>query len=268
MATVQAEGTGELTLALFCDFENLVLGVRDGGAKLDMALVMERLLDKGRIIVKRAYCDWTRYGEYRNRLHELAIDLTEVPQRRLGGKNSADIRMVVDAMEMCYEKQHVDVFVIASGDSDFSPLVNKLRENNKEVVGVGVKGSTSNLLVETCDEFIFYDDLVRRTEKKKQREKQVRLPKRLQGLGEKKLKAFGFLMDSVQALSRENKSVLWGSMVKQTVKRKRPSFDEGYHGYSSFSRLLEDMQANSLLKLKRDEASGGYIITAVADDVM
>jgi uncharacterized protein (TIGR00288 family) len=265
----QTPTTSEQTLALFVDFENLALGVRDEGRKLDMGLILERLLDKGRVIVKRAYCDWTRFKDYRTKFHELAIDLIEVPQRRVGGKNSADIRMVVDALEICYEKPHLDVFVVASGDSDFSPLVNKLRENNKFVIGCGVKNSTSNLLVESCDEFIFYEDLLRRTGKRKRDDPRggAELPDRLAKLPKKKQEAFHYLVDSIHALLRENKPILWGSMIKDTIKRKRPSFDEGYHGYSTFSRLLEDAQSQNLVKLKRDEVSGGYIVTAVADDV-
>jgi uncharacterized protein (TIGR00288 family) len=239
-----------------------------------MELIVERLVEKGRVIVKKAYCDWSRYREYKNGLHELAIDLIEVPQRKVGGKNSADIRMVVDAIEVCYEKPHLDVFVVASGDSDFSPLVNKLREMNKEVIGVGLKGSTSKLLVECCDQFIFYEDLVRHTSKRRVRTKSsgeeggVAIPGRLKQLPEKKAKAFTYVLDAIGGLLRENKETLWGSMIKQTIKRKHPSFDENYHGYSTFSRLLEDAQKEALLKLKRDEASGGYIVTAVAEDLL
>lgn len=258
---------GEKTLALFIDYENLALGVT-GGRRLDMKLIHERLLEKGRVIAKRAYCDWGRFKEEKKKLHELAIDLIEVPQRRQGGKNSADIRMVVDAMEMCYEKQHLDIFVVASGDSDFSPLVNKLRESNKEVIGIGVKGSTSNLLVEVCDEFIFYEDLLRHTERRSKKKQPSTMPKRLANLSEKKLEVVTRLLNAVDALNRENKDVLWGSMVKQTVKRRHPSFDESYYGFSNFSKLLEEMQTLKIFKLKRDEASGGYIVVAVADDVL
>ncbi|MFC1707701.1 NYN domain-containing protein [Planctomycetota bacterium] len=253
------------TLALFIDFENLALGVRDEGAKLNMRLILDRLVEKGKVLVKRAYCDWTRFSEYKQRLQELGIDLIEIPQRRIGGKNSADIRLVVDAMEVCYEKSHLDVFVVASGDSDFSPLVSKLRENNKAVIGCGVKSSTSNLLVENCDEFIFYDDLVRSTKKTKGDTRS--LPDRLSKLPKQKRAAFGHLIDAIEALIRENKQVLWGSMIKETIKRKRPSFNESFHGYSTFSRLLEDAQRQNLVQLKRDEVSGGYIVVALADDI-
>ncbi len=256
---------GERTLALFMDFENIALGVREAKLKrFDIHLVLERLLEKGKIIVKRAYADWERYSEYKRALHEAAIELIEVPQRSIGGKNSADIRLVVDAMDLCYSKEHIDAFVILSGDSDFSPLVSKLKENNKHVIGVGVKHSTSDLLVDNCDEFIFYEDLARTEEKKIDKD---RIPPRLQHLPKKKLEAFLYLIDAIQALVRENKEVLWGSMIKEAIKRKRPSFDETYHGYSTFSKLLEDAEKEKLVQLKRDEKSGGYIVTAFADDL-
>jgi uncharacterized protein (TIGR00288 family) len=255
----------ERTLALFIDFENIALGAREAKLKkFDIHLVLERLLEKGKIIVKRAYADWERYSEYKRALHEAAIELIEVPQRSIGGKNSADIRLVVDAMDLCYAKEHVDAFVIVSGDSDFSPLVSKLKENNKYVIGVGVKHSTSDLLVDNCDEFIYYEDIARVEERKIDKD---RIPARLQHLPKKKLEAFVHLIDAIQALVRENKEVLWGSMIKEAIKRKKPSFDETYHGYSTFSKLLEDAEKEKLVQLKRDERSGGYIVTAFADDL-
>jgi uncharacterized protein (TIGR00288 family) len=256
----------EKNLAVFIDFENLALGVRDAKfKKFEMQIVLERLLEKGKIIVKRAYADWERYSEYKRQLHELAIELIEVPQRSIGGKNSADIRLVVDAIDLCYAKEHIDAFAILSGDSDFSPLVSKLRENDKYVIGLGVKNSTSDLLVDNCDEFIFYEDLVRREEKKIDKDK---LPPRLQSMPKKKAEAFAQLIDGIQSLVRENKEVLWGSQIKEAIKRKRPSFDESYHGYSTFSKLLEDAEKEKLVQLKKDEKSGGYIVTAVADDLL
>jgi uncharacterized protein (TIGR00288 family) len=260
-----SESDGDRTIAMFVDFENLALGVREAKfKKFDIHLVLERLVEKGRIIVRRAYADWERYSDYKRALHECAIELIEIPQRSIGGKNSADIRLVVDAMDLCYGKAHVDAFAILSGDSDFSPLVAKLRENDKYVIGLGVKQSTSDLLAESCDEFIFYDDLARREEKRGPEH----LPPRLQALPKKKAEAFLYVLDAIQALLRENKNVLWGSMLKETVKRKRPFFDENYHGYSTFSKLLEDAEKEKLVQLKRDEKSGGYIITAYADDVL
>lgn len=253
-------------LAVFIDFENLALGVREAKFKrFEINIVLERLLEKGKIIVKRAYADWERYSDYKRALHEAAIELIEVPQRSIGGKNSADIRLVVDAMDLCYSKEHVDAFVILSGDSDFSPLVSKLKENAKYVIGLGVKNSTSDLLVDNCDEFIFYEDLIRREEKKLDKDK---IPPRLQALPKKKAEAFAYLIDGIQSLIRENKETLWGSQIKEAIKRKRPSFDETYHGYSSFSKLLEDAEKEKLVQLKRDEKSGGYIVTAVADDLV
>ena len=204
----------EQRLALFIDFENIAIGVRDAHyRKFDVNLVLERLLDKGKLLVKRAYADWSRYADYKRAFHEAAIELVEVPQKSIGGKNSADIRMVVDAMDMSFQKEHINCFVVASGDSDFSPLVSKLKENNKYVIGLGVKNSTSDLLMENCDEFIFYEDLVRG------QEQPLPVIANVQG---KLQECFALLADAVLALQRENKEVLWGSMVKETMKRKRP----------------------------------------------
>ena len=239
-------------LSLFIDFENIALGVRDAQyKKFDIHLVLQRLIEKGRIVFKKAYADWTRYAEYKRAFHEAAIELIDIPQRNYSGKNSADIRMVVDALDLAASKTHITTFVICSGDSDFSPLVSKLKENNKSVIGVGVKNSTSDLLISNCDEFIFYEDLVRETRE---------LPS-VDSLPEKKREVFRLLLDSIQALQRENYDVIWGSMIKQTMQRKQPYFNESYYGYRSFSELLEDAERHKLLSMKKDVKSGGYIIT-------
>ncbi len=242
----------EQRLALFIDFENIAIGVRDAHyRKFDVNLVLERLLDKGKLLVKKAYADWHRYSDYKRAFHEAAIELIEVPQKSVGGKNSADIRLVVDAMDMSFQKEHITCFVVASGDSDFSPLVSKLKENNKYVIGLGVKNSTSDLLIENCDEFIFYEDLVRAQQRP--------LPM-IANVPEKVAECFGLLVDSVLALQRENKEVLWGSMVKETMKRKKPSFNETYYGFRTFSHLLEDAQRRGIVTLRRDQKSGSYIV--------
>ncbi len=241
----------EQRLGLFIDFENIALGVRDAQyKKFDINLVLQRLIEKGRIVFKKAYADWTRYSEYKREFHEAAIELIDIPQRAYSGKNSADIRMVVDAMDLASSKGHITTFVICSGDSDFSPLVSKLKENDKSVIGVGVKNSTSDLLISNCDEFIFYEDLVRETRA---------LPS-IENLPEKKRDLFRLMLDSLQALVRENYDVIWGSMIKQTMQRKQPYFNESYYGYKSFSELLEDAQRLGLLSMKKDAKSGGYII--------
>jgi uncharacterized LabA/DUF88 family protein len=242
----------EQRLALFIDFENIALGVRDAQyKKFDINLVLQRLIEKGRIVFKKAYADWTRYSEYKREFHEAAIELIDIPQRGYTGKNSADIRMVVDAMDLIGSKGHITTFVICSGDSDFSPLVSKLKESDKNVLGVGVKNSTSNLLISNCDEFIFYEDLVRETRA---------LPS-IENLPKKQQDVFRLMLDSIQALQRENYDVIWGSMVKQTMQRKQPYFNETYYGYKSFSELLEDAEQKSLISLKKDAKSGGYIVS-------
>ncbi len=251
----QRSADTERKIALFCDFENIALGVRDSDiGKFDITIVLERLLEKGKIIVKKAYADWERYSDYKRTFHESAIELIDIPQKFYSGKNSADIKMVVDAMDLSYSKEHLDTFVILSGDSDFSPLVSKLKENNKYVIGIGVKNSSSNLLVDNCDEFIYYEDVWRDTQKG---------PK-LDGLNKKTAEAFSLMIESIQALIRENKDVLWGSMIKQTMQRKKPSFNEGYYGYSTFSELLEDAERKQIIKLKKDQRSGTYIVTGFA----
>ena len=240
-------------LALFIDFENIALGVRDAQyKKFDINLVLQRLIEKGRIVFKKAYADWTRYSEYKREFHEAAIELIDIPQRNYTGKNSADIRMVVDAMDLVASKGHITTFVICSGDSDFSPLVSKLKENDKGVIGVGVKNSTSNLLISNCDEFIFYEDLVRDTHA---------MPS-IENLPKKKQDVFRLVLDSLQALRRENYDVIWGSMVKQTMQRKQPYFNESYYGYKSFSELLQDAERAGLLTMKKDVKSGGYVVSA------
>ncbi|HKF94084.1 MAG TPA: NYN domain-containing protein [Gammaproteobacteria bacterium] len=280
-------------LALFCDFENIALGVRDSNyAQFDISKVLERLLLKGNIVVKKAYCDWDRYKGFKEAMHEASFELIEIPHIRQSGKNSADIRMVVDALDLCYTKAHVDTFVVISGDSDFSPLVSKLRENNKVVIGVGVKNSTSDLLIANCDEFIFYDDLVRRKEaKKRARKKAVEKTVAVTSAAidttevaadmldvisdehkktdeQRKQEALDLVMETIDALfgEREEEEKVWGSMVKQAIRRRRPGFNESYYGFRTFSKLLEEAQARRLLDFERDDKSGGYIIKSYAHE--
>ncbi|MDO8313180.1 MAG: NYN domain-containing protein [Sideroxyarcus sp.] len=272
-------GQPEITnMALFCDFENVALGVRDAKyAQFDIKKVLERLLLKGSIVVKKAYCDWDRYKEFKATMHEAAFELIEIPHVRQSGKNSADIRMVVDALDLCYTKAHVDTFVIISGDSDFSPLVSKLRENNKYVIGIGVKDSTSDLLSANCDEFIFYDDLVRAQEAKQKRaEKKTPAkpvagkakPQAAKGDEDKRQEALDFIVETVEALIAERGSdeKIWGSMVKTTMQRRKPGFTESYYGYRSFKELVEDAHSQKLLVVVRDEKSGQYTIRLPAAD--
>jgi uncharacterized protein (TIGR00288 family) len=297
-------------IAVFCDFENVALGVRDAKyARFDIGKVLEKLLLKGSIVVKKAYCDWERYKEFKGPMHEASFELIEIPHVRMSGKNSADIRMVVDALDLCYTKSHVDTFVIVSGDSDFSPLVSKLRENNKLVIGVGVKSSTSDLLIANCDEFIYYDDLVRKDEQRRGRRKaparQPAQPTAKQAApasaqaataattpapspqpdagpadfavapamtetpkteDEKKQEAFDLVLATIEALAedREEDEKIWGSMIKQALKRQRPGFNETYHGFRSFSQLLEEAQARRLIEIEKDEKSGGYVVKPVS----
>ncbi len=278
-----------LNLALFCDFENVALGVRDAKyAKFDIKRVLERLLVKGSIVVKKAYCDWERYKEFKEQMHEAAFELIEIPHVRQSGKNSADIRMVVDALDLCYTKAHVNTFVIISGDSDFSPLVSKLRENAKTVIGVGVKNSTADLLIRNCDEFIFYDDLVREEEDNRRRRR--RTPAKKATITDKskaksddtptavaetpaptvdKLQAaIELILETADALQQERgeEETLWGSMIKQALKRRRPEFNESYYGVRSFNKLLEEAQTRGQLDLELDERSGGYIVKRVTHD--
>jgi uncharacterized protein (TIGR00288 family) len=269
--------TDTRNMAVFCDFENLALGVREAKYdRFDMKKVLERLLVKGSIVVKKAYCDWERYKEFKAPMHEAAFEMIEIPHVRQSGKNSADIRLVVDALDLCYTKLHVDTFVILSGDSDFSPLVSKLRENNKEVIGVGVKHSTSDLLIANCDEFIFYDDLVRKAPARKQparrkpqkpvADAKVAPVESVEGeetiSDDKTQKALDLLMNTYEALSTERggDEKIWGSMIKQALKRRNPGFNETYHGFKNFNSLLEEAAIRGSLKLEHDEKSGGYIV--------
>jgi uncharacterized protein (TIGR00288 family) len=294
-------GNDTRSMAMFCDFENVALGVRDAKyEKFDIKKILERLLLKGSIVVKKAYCDWERYKGFKAPMHEASFELIEIPHVRQSGKNSADIRMVVDALDLCYTKSHVDTFVLITGDSDFSPLVSKLRENNKTVIGVGVKKSTSDLLIANCDEFIYYDDLVREKPKKQSAAK-----KRGSGRGggkngvaapppeaspepaepadaseaaeaesaphteeERRQEAIDLVMETIEALTDERGAgdKVWGSMVKQALKRRRPGFNESYYGFLSFSRLLEEAAARGLLELEPDEKSGGVIIKSFNPD--
>jgi len=268
------EKTETRNMALFCDFENVALGVRDAKyAAFDIQKVLERLLLKGSIVVKKAYCDWDRYKEFKGAMHEAAFELIEIPHVRMSGKNSADIRMVVDALDLCYTKSHVDTFVVISGDSDFSPLVSKLRENNKVVIGVGVKSSTSDLLIANCDEFIFYDDLVRETAKPRRPRRKAPVKKagrksRVKTEDDKQQEALDLVVETIEALFKERgeQEKVWGSMVKQTLKRRKPGFDETYHGFRTFGQLLEEAQARGLLTLQLDEKSGGYIIKELTSE--
>ncbi len=266
---------GDKHLALFCDFENIALGVRDSGAKkFDIGLVLERLLLKGSIVTKKAYCDWDRYKQFKPGMHGAAFELIEIPHVKVSGKNSADIRMVVDALDLCYTKEHIDTFVIISGDSDFSPLVSKLRENAKTVIGVGVKQSTSDLLISNCDEFIFYDDLApsvagaksRTTKKSRTKKTSKKTPKKAsQKKDDPAQEAIDLVIATTEGLyaERGDREKLWGSMIKQTLKRQRPGFSESVYGFSSFSDLLEEAASRDQLELERDEKSGGYIVRGI-----
>ena len=268
-------------MAVFCDFENVALGVQEARyAAFDIQKVLERLLLKGNIVVKKAYCDWERYKQFKAAMHEAAFELIEIPHVRQSGKNSADIRMVVDALDLCYTKSHVDTFVIVSGDSDFSPLVSKLRENNKLVIGVGVKKSTSDLLIANCDDFIFYDDLVRDDAKARKAKRKTAAKKTTKKADtkaapqenveeeQKRQEALDLVLETVEDLFEERgeEEKVWGSMVKQALKRRKPGFNESYHGFRTFGKLLEEAQARHLLELEHDEKSGGYIIRGFAHE--
>ena len=262
-------------MALFCDFENVALGVREAKyAAFNIQKVLERLLLKGNIVVKKAYCDWDRYKEFKPPMHEAAFELIEIPHVRQSGKNSADIRMVVDALDLCYTKSHLDTFVIISGDSDFSALVSKLRENNKVVIGVGVKKSTSDLLIANCDEFIFYDDLVRETEKQQRARRRKTAARKTEKAAaapteeDKRQEALDLVLETVEALFEErgDEEKVWGSMVKQALKRRKPGFNETYHGFRTFGKLLEEAKARKLLELEHDEKSGGYIVKSYSQE--
>ncbi|MEM7377740.1 MAG: NYN domain-containing protein [Pseudomonadota bacterium] len=253
-------------LALFCDFENVALGVRDEKfPKFDIALVLERLLVKGNVVVKKAYCDWDRYKDFKPAMHDAAFELIEIPHTRQSGKNSADIRMVVDALDLCYTKDHIDTFVIMSGDSDFSPLVSKLRENAKLVIGVGVRSSTSDLLMSNCDEFIFYNDLVteQNTQKKRRSRAKKKSAPKTKTPADAHEDGIQHVLDTAEALIAERGDRVFGSMVKQTLKRRRPEFNETAFGFSSFNELLEAAHARGYLEIDADERSGGYVVRSV-----
>jgi uncharacterized LabA/DUF88 family protein len=274
----------KVSMALFCDFENVALGVRDANyEKFDIAPVLERLLLKGSIVVKKAYCDWERYKGFKAAMHEANFELIEIPHVRQSGKNSADIRLVVDALDLCYTKSHVNTFVIISGDSDFSPLVSKLRENAKHVIGVGVKQSTSDLLVANCDDFIFYDDLVREMAhetarggaKRETREAQPvakRTPdeekRRRQESDNRKSKGVDIAVQTFDALlsERGDSGKIWASVLKDAIKRRKPDFNESYYGFRAFGNLLEEAQRRGLLEIGRDEKSGAFVFRNSAGD--
>lgn len=242
----------EPLIAVFVDFENLALGAKDvPGGQFQMELVLKRLLEKGRVVFKRAYCDWGRYRKEMNAFHAMGIEMIDIPQTKISGKNSADIRMVVDAIDMCYAKNHIDMFALVSGDSDFSPLVSKLKENDKRVIGCGIKSSTSDLLVANCDEFIYYDDLARastRSSSNTQKSKKT---------GDKSAEALQRVVEIVHSLESDYDPV-WGSLVKQTIKRVYPSFNETYYGYRSFSDMLKDAGKKKLISLDYDAERGNY----------
>jgi uncharacterized protein (TIGR00288 family) len=249
----------ELLIAVFVDYENLALGVRPmKKSGFHMDLLLKRLLEEGRIVYKRAYCDWQEYRSAVRDLHAQGIEMVDIPRGRVSGKNSADIHMVVDALDLCYAKQHIDIFALLSGDSDFSPLVSKLKENNKRVIGCGVKNSTSDLLVASCDEFIYYDDLIRAAEKS--------TPARKKGARRssksKKEEALEKIVEITGALGRDYDTV-WGSMIKQTTRRVYPGFNEDYFGYPSFNALLEDARDNGLVELDWDEQRGNYAVRLI-----
>ena len=265
-------------MAVFCDFENVALGVADAKyAKFDIDKVLDRLLLKGSIVVKKAYCDWDRYKSWKSVMHEAAFELIEIPHVRMSGKNSADIRLVVDALDLCHTKSHVDTFVIISGDSDFSPLVSKLRENNKNVIGVGVKNSTSDLLIANCDEFIFYDDLVREKPARKHAPDEKATGRgaakaassdRKSGSDDRVQEALDLILETMEALANERgeDGKIWGSMVKQALKRRKPGFNETYYGFRSFNDLLEEAEARNMLKLTPSESSGAYLVRMLDHD--
>jgi uncharacterized protein (TIGR00288 family) len=250
----------EPLIAVFIDYENLAIGSSQMRWKdLEISLVLKRLLEKGRIVFRRAYCDWSQYPDAVRDLHTNGIELLDIPRSRMSGKNSADIRMVVDAVDLCYAKQHIDVFALLSGDSDFSPLVSKLKENNKRVIGCGVKSSTSNLLISACDEFIYYDDLVRTAQEHKQKKKAKKPPPKGKEPTDKKQEVADRVVEIVESL-RADYEPLWGSMIKQTIRRVFPGFSEGYYGYGSFSEMLEAVEDMGYIVLDYDEERGNYIV--------
>ncbi|HEY4295460.1 MAG TPA: NYN domain-containing protein [Paraburkholderia sp.] len=281
-----ASSNETVSMALFCDFENVALGVRDAKYdKFDIKLVLERLLLKGSIVVKKAYCDWDRYKSFKGAMHEANFELIEIPHVRQSGKNSADIRLVVDALDLCYTKSHVNTFVIISGDSDFSPLVSKLRENAKQVIGVGVQQSTSDLLIANCDEFFFYDDLVRESQRTVAKRESARPQQNAQqaakrapdedkarhkeDLEKRRTKAVEIAVQTFDALASErgDSGKIWASVLKNAIKRRKPDFNETYYGFRAFGNLLEEAHARGLLEFGRDEKSGAYVYRGTAANV-
>lgn len=268
-------------MAIFADFENVAIGAEKAKyERFDISKVIERILVKGSVVVRKAYCDWGRYEKFKRAMHEANFELIDIPHVRQSGKNSADIRMVVDALDLCYTKPHIDTFVVISGDSDFSPLVSKLRENNKDVIGVGVKQSTSDLFVSNCDEFIFYDDLVRKKESAKSRQTAKKAPSKAAGegsggetgtpesaavLADRRDEAVQLVLETFETMAeaRGEDEIVWGSMLKQAIKRKRPGFAESYYGFRGFNSLLEEVRDRGLIQLQPDEKSGGYIVRTV-----
>ncbi len=256
----------EPLIAVFVDFENLAIGVREMKAgKFQIQLVLKRLLEKGRIVYKRAYCDWRHYEDSMREFHAQGVEMIDIPQTKMSGKNSADIRMVVDALDLCYSKQHIDTFALLSGDSDFSPLVSKLKENDRRVIGCGVKSSTSDLLIANCDEFIYYDDLIRKAlhsrklaSKETHDDKKTPRPaKKENAEADKKNEAVEHVLEVVHSVEQDY-DPLWGSTLKQAIRRVHPGFNEGYYGYNSFSELLEDIKSKGLIELEYDQARGNY----------
>ncbi|NLT70091.1 MAG: NYN domain-containing protein [Verrucomicrobiaceae bacterium] len=267
-------------MAIFADFENVAIGAEQAKyERFNIDKVMDRVLVKGNVVVRKAYCDWGRYEKFKRSMHEANFELIDIPHVRQSGKNSADIRMVVDALDLCYTKSHIDTFVVISGDSDFSPLVSKLRENNKEVIGVGVKQSTSDLFVATCDEFIFYDDLVRKKENQRTRTAGKKVAgKPANGTAssgggaagsapgaEKRDEAITLVLETIDAMheTRGEDELIWGSMVKQAIKRQKPGFTESYYGFRGFNSLLEEVRDQGHIELQADEKSGGYIVRRI-----
>jgi uncharacterized protein (TIGR00288 family) len=270
-------------MAIFADFENVAIGAEQARYdRFDIHKVIERILVKGSVVVRKAYCDWGRYEKFKRAMHEANFELIDIPHVRQSGKNSADIRMVVDALDLCYTKPHIDTFVVISGDSDFSPLVSKLRENNKDVIGVGVKQSTSDLFVSNCDEFIFYDDLVRKKESAKSRQNTSKRPTRIPAtsegasveanppesaavLADRRDEAVQLVLETFETMAetRGEDEIIWGSMLKQAIKRKKPGFAESYYGFRGFNALLEEMRDRGLIQLQPDEKSGGYVVRTV-----
>lgn len=245
----------EPLIAVFIDFENLAIGVRQMRAgRFRISLILKRLLEKGRIVFKRAYCDWTNYSESMSEFHGQGVEMIDIPQTKVSGKNSADIRMVVDALDLCYSKDHIDEFALISGDSDFSPLVSKLKENNKRVLGCGVKASTSDLLIANCDEFFYYDDLIRTAKKATVKKKKTKTKGKTE---DKKDEAIDRVLETLQSVEQDY-DPLWGSTLKKAIRRVYPGFNEGYYGYDNFSALLKDLQARKLIEVEYDQSRGNY----------